>query len=76
MKARSEAKIGGTGQVIGIELEDHDMGDVEGWAELPIASRWKKMTQRADMMVVEYMLRNGHVSPEWAGERIKAIQGG
>jgi hypothetical protein len=80
MKARSEARVGGTGQIISVELEDSDMFEVDGYDSMSLAQRWVKMTTKADLLVIKYLLDGQHVSQEWAAERVqqimRAAQGG
>lgn len=75
MKIRTGTKVAGSSQFIECELEDSDMQDVEGWADLPVSQRWKMMTKRGDSFVVEYMLRNDHISQEYAAQRMQEIRG-
>lgn len=75
MKVKSGAKVSGSSQSIEIELSEQDMMDVEGWDEIPVGKKWQKMTQRADMLIVEYMMRNGHISSEYAAQRRDEILG-
>jgi hypothetical protein len=71
MKARSEARVGGTGQII---------SEVDGYDSMSLAQRWVKMTTKADLLVIKYLLDGQHVSQEWAAERVqqimRAAQGG
>lgn len=73
MKVRSGARIAGSSQSIDVELEDSDMRDIEGWDEKPLAERWRTMTKRADTLLVEYMLRGGHITQEYANDRLQQI---
>lgn len=70
---KSEARVAGSSQVIGVVVEDSDMAGIAGWEDLSLTDRWRAMTKRADMMIVEYMLRNGHISDEYARQRMEEI---
>ena len=74
MKIRTGTKVAGSSQFIECELEDADMLDVPNWDELTPAQKWKMMTKRGDSFVVEYMLRNDHISQEFAAARMAAIR--
>ncbi len=76
MKVYSEARPGGGGKVIGITLTDDDMGDVEGFDALAAAQKWRALSDRADMMLVEYLLRRGDISQEYAAQRVWEIRKG
>lgn len=76
MNVRSEAHPGGSGKTIAVELEDNDMRDVDGFDDLPMAVRWRKMTDRADSLLVEWMLRRGDISSEFASQRMNEIKAG
>ena len=73
MKVRAGAKP--NGKVIEVELDDGDFENEEGWEAMSLAQRWKYMTNRADMMLVEYMLRHGDISRDYAEQRIREIKG-
>jgi hypothetical protein len=64
----------GSGQTVEVELDDGDMADVEGWDAMALSEKWKTMTVRADTLVIEYMLRNGHISQEYAQQRIRELR--
>lgn len=74
MKIRTGAKVAGSSQIIECELEDSDMQDIEGFSEMPAAKRWQAMTKRGDSFVVEYMLRNNHISQDYASTRMQEIR--
>lgn len=76
MKVYSAAKPAGGGKEYGVGLEDSDMADVEGWDTLGVAEKHKRMTDRADMMLVALMLRRGDISQEFAEQRIREIRQG
>lgn len=74
MKVRAGARPGG--KLIEVELEDEDMlRDMPDWHEKGASEKWRAMTDRADMMLVEYMLRRGDISREYAETRIREIKG-
>lgn len=76
MKIYSEARPAGGGKVVGVGLDDTDMADVDGWDALPITKKWRLMSDRADIMLVEYMVRRGDISTEFGAQRIREIQAG
>lgn len=76
MNVYSEARPAGGGKTYGVGLEESDMGDVAGWADLDVAKRHKAMSDRADMLLVMLMLRRGDVSEEYAAQRIREIKQG
>lgn len=75
MRVRVGARIAGSNKTVEVELEDSDM-PVDGWFNLPLAARFQKMSNQADLMVVEYMYRRGDISKEFAAQRIREIQSG
>lgn len=74
MKVYSEAKP--SGKTVGVELDENDMADKEGFADLPYAVKHKAMSDRADALLVQYMLRRGDISPEYAEQRMREIVSG
>lgn len=76
MQVYSEARPAGGGKVIGITLTDDDMQDVDGWFLLEPAQRFRAMSDRADALIVQYMLRRGDISKEFAAQRIQEIRQG
>lgn len=74
MKVRSEAKV--NGKMLAVELEDQDMSHVENWAELPLLKRARMMTDHADLLVVDWMVRRGDISKEYGEQRIREIKAG
>lgn len=75
MKVRTGCKVGGSLQFIEVELDDADMADQPGFADLATPARFKAMSQRADLMVVKYLMENGHISEEYAAQRVREIRG-
>jgi hypothetical protein len=74
VKARSAARPGGSGKEIAVELDDNDMTDVDGFQYLSAIERFRAMSDRADLMLVEYLLRRGDISREYAEQRIREIR--
>jgi hypothetical protein len=74
VKVRSEAKV--NGKMLAVELEDQDMSHVENWAELPLLKRARMMTDHADLLVVDWMVRRGDISKEYGEQRIREIKAG
>lgn len=75
MKVRHSARPGGGGKEIAVELDESDMADVPGFADFPLAKKFRAMTDRCDLLVVEYLLRRGDISREFAEQRIREIRG-
>lgn len=76
MKCRSEARVAGSSQLIEVTLEDHDMLEkYPDWDTKPVPLRWQLMSRMADTLIVEYMARNGHISMDYAQQRIQSING-
>jgi hypothetical protein len=76
MQVYSEARPAGGGKVIGITLTDDDMQDVDGWLSLSTGQRFRAMSNRADALIVQYMLRRGDISQEFAAQRLQEIKQG
>lgn len=76
MQVYSEASPAGGGKKIGVTLDDSDMADVEDWDSLGVAVKHKRMSDRADMLLVALMVRRGDISQEYAEQRIREIQQG
>ena len=76
MKVYSEASPAGGGKKYGVGLDDTDMADVEDWDSLGPAIKHKRMSDRADMLLVALMVRRGDISQEFAEQRIREIQQG
>lgn len=74
MEVTSKAKP--LSKEIEVTLTESDMADVEGWAEMPYAAKFKKMSDRADALLVQYMLRRGDISQEFAEQRMREIVSG
>ncbi len=75
MKVRAGAKPGGGGKIIEVELEDADVqGEVPGWATMTLRQRFRIMSEKADLLVIEYMVLRGDISKEFAAQRIREIK--
>lgn len=76
MRVYSEARPAGGGKTVGIGLDDNDMNDLDGYEYLTPIERWRAMSDRADLMLVEYLVRRGDISEEYAAQRIREIKQG
>lgn len=80
MKATSIASPPGGGKQIVVELEDSDMinsrQSEDEWHSLNVLDRYRKMSDLADILVVDHMRRRGDISEEFAGQRINEIKNG
>lgn len=76
MKIRTGARIAGSNQTIDVELDDTDMEHDHNWGTKNITEKFQSMTKAADSLVVEYMYRNGHISKEYASQRLSEIASG
>lgn len=75
MQARAEGHLKNGGR-IEVTLEESDAETlIEGWAGMNLQKRWQALSDRADLMIVEYMLRRQEISKEYAMERISRIKG-
>lgn len=77
MQVTSGTAMPNSPQHIEITLTDSDVVpssvSEEAWAALSAVGRWQFLSRAADKMVVEYMLRNSHISQEYAEQRIREI---
>lgn len=73
MKARSAALS--NGKQIEVELDENDAQSIPQWDELGLLERWRALSNKADEFIVEYMLRRGEISKDYAGQRIREIRG-
>lgn len=75
MKANSAAT--GHGKQLGCELDEEDgRRFIDGWDEMGLLERWRALSRKSDELVVDWLLRNGDISKEYAVQRIREIRGG
>lgn len=61
-------------KTVDIELDMDDMRDIEDFGTMKPYDQWKKMTERGDLYIIEYLARRGDVSKEFAAQRIQDIK--
>lgn len=62
------------GRTIEVELDDSD-GEVAftNWGEMSTADRFKKLSAKADSLVVYYLVRENLIPTTYAQERMQAL---
>lgn len=64
------------GHAIDVELTDQD-GELQwgdAWAGFPVQERFKRLTKLGDVLLVSYLLADGHISKEFADQRMREIK--
>lgn len=74
MNVRTEA-AGPNGRSIAVELSDEDgRASFPDWDRLVTNDRFRKLSAKADSLVVFYLARENIVTPEYARQRIAALK--
>lgn len=73
MIVRSGAKP--NGRLIEVELAEDDLWP-DGAGPISLGDKWKHMTKTADILLIEYMVRNEDMGKEYGEQRIQEIQNG
>ena len=74
MNVRTEA-AGPGGRSIAVELSDADGASAfPGWDQLSVADRFKKLSAKADSLLVYYMAREHMMTPEQARSRLLVLR--
>lgn len=76
MRAKADGRLANGGS-IEITLEESD-GEalIPGWADLHLGERWRALSDRADLMIVEYMHRRNEISTQYLKQRVREIKAG
>ena len=75
MKIRTEA-TGPNGRTIAVELDSEDGRNAFGaaWDSWPLNDQFRRLSAKADSLLVFYMAREHLMSPEQAKARITALR--
>ena len=74
MKVRTEA-AGPQGRGIAVELDSYDgAAAFPDWDDLNVNDRFRKLSAKADVLLVFYMAREHMITPEHAKTRIAALK--
>ena len=75
MNVRTEASSPNGGRSIAVELSDAD-GELEwdDWAQMAVPERFRRLSARADMLLVVYLARENMITPEQARQRLATLR--
>jgi hypothetical protein len=63
-----------SGRVVEVELEDVDGEKTfSDWADISVDKRFKKLSAWADLLVLQYLLRDQEIHQDYFNERLKVL---
>jgi hypothetical protein len=74
VNVRTEATVQG-GRTFAVELDNRDgAASFPDWDEMPINDRFRKLSAKADSLLVFYLAREHMITPDQAKHRMAALR--